>query len=65
MSVSNTLLGLVAGLALGLGAVFGGIGGFFVVLILGAIGLGVGRYLDGKLDLDGIAGRNRTNGPRR
>ena len=64
MIVSNTVLGLVVGLVLGLAAAFGGIYAFLVVLVLGVIGLGVGRYLDGQLDLDGLTGRNRGPGPR-
>ncbi len=62
--VSNTVVGLVVGLILGIAGAFGGIGAFLIVLVLGAIGFLVGRYLDGQLDLDGLTGRNRGPGPR-
>ncbi len=60
--MNATLLGLIAGLALGFAVAFGGFGAFVVVLLFGAIGLGVGRYLDGQLDLSALtgAGRDRT-----
>lgn len=53
---TNTVLGLITGLVLGLSAAFGGIGAFLIVLILGALGLGVGRWLDGRLDLSALTG---------
>ena len=62
--MSNTTLGLQVGLALGIAGAFGGVGAFLIVLVLGAIGFGVGRWLDGQLDLDGLTGRNRGSGPR-
>ncbi len=62
--MSNTVLGLLVGLLLGLAAAFGGLGAFLIVLVLGATGFGVGRYLDGQLDLDGLTGRNRGSGRR-
>lgn len=58
--MSNTTVGLIAGLLLGLAAAFGGVGAFLVALLLGAIGLGVGRWLDGELDLDALTGRGRS-----
>ncbi|MDQ7810833.1 hypothetical protein Q5425_44525 [Amycolatopsis sp. A133] len=57
--MNSTHLGLLTGLALGLAAAFGGFGAFFVVLVLGAIGLLAGRVLDGKLDLSRLTGRDR------
>ncbi|MEU0535771.1 hypothetical protein [Amycolatopsis tolypomycina] len=57
--MSNTHLGLLTGLALGLAAAFGGVGAFLVVLVLGALGLLAGRVLDGKLDLSQLTGRDR------
>ncbi len=62
--MNATLLGLVAGLALGAAAAFGGFGAFVVVLLFGAIGLGVGRYLDGQLDLSALSGPRRDRTPR-
>jgi TM2 domain-containing membrane protein YozV len=57
VTASATVLGLITGLALGFAAVFGGLTGFVIVLLLGAMGLGVGRYLDGQLDLSALSGR--------
>jgi hypothetical protein len=49
--VNRTVIGMFAGIALGFAGAFGGIAAFVIVLVLGAIGFGVGRYLDGQLDL--------------
>ncbi|SFH42617.1 hypothetical protein [Amycolatopsis regifaucium] len=57
--MNSTHLGLLTGLALGLAAAFGGFSAFIVVLVLGALGLLVGRVLDGKLDLSQLTGRDR------
>ncbi|WP_410667960.1 hypothetical protein [Amycolatopsis sp. cmx-4-68] len=57
--MNSTRIGLLTGLVLGLAAAFGGFGAFFVVLVLGALGLLVGRVLDGKLDLSQLTGRDR------
>ncbi|GAA3524567.1 MULTISPECIES: hypothetical protein [Amycolatopsis] len=57
--MNATQLGLLTGLALGLAAAFGGFGAFVVVLVLAALGLLVGRVLDGKLDLSQLTGRDR------
>jgi hypothetical protein len=57
--VKATQLGLLTGLVLGLAVAFGGFGAFAAVAVLGAIGFLVGRYLDGKLDLSQLTGRDR------
>jgi hypothetical protein len=62
--MNATLLGLVTGLALGLAVAFGGFAAFVVVLLFGAVGLGVGRYLDGRLDLSAFTGAGRDRTPR-
>ncbi len=54
--MTATHLGLIAGLALGLAAAFGGFGAFVIVALLGALGLLAGRYLDGQLDLSSLSG---------
>lgn len=59
-NLSNTVLGLLVGLVLGVTAAFGGFVAFLVVLVLGAIGFLVGRYLDGQLDLEAVTGRGRS-----
>ena len=57
--MNATQTGLLAGLALGLAGAFGGLGAFLIVLVLGAIGLVVGRALDGLLDINALLGRGR------
>ncbi|MET0133805.1 MAG: hypothetical protein ABW215_09450 [Kibdelosporangium sp.] len=60
--MNATLLGLLTGLALGFAGAFGGFGAFLIVLVLGALGLFVGRVLDGKLDLSQLTGAGRDRG---
>ncbi|MER5465983.1 hypothetical protein ABT010_36145 [Streptomyces sp. NPDC002668] len=57
--MTSTQMGLLTGLALGLAAAFGGFYAFLIVLVLGTVGLLAGRYLDGKLDLAQLTGRDR------
>lgn len=51
--------GLLAGLILGAAGYIGGFGAFLVALLIGAIGLIVGRVLDGELDINAVLGRGR------
>lgn len=59
--MNATVVGLFVGLASGFAGAFGGFTAFVIVLVLGAAGLAVGRWLDGRLDLSALigAGRNR------
>jgi hypothetical protein len=57
--MNATQTGLLAGLVLGLAGAFGGFDAFLIVLVLGALGLLVGRVLDGRLDLNALFGRGR------
>ncbi|WP_284744734.1 hypothetical protein [Amycolatopsis sp. RTGN1] len=57
--MNHTRTGLLTGLVLGLAAAFGGFGAFLLVLVLGGLGLLVGRFLDGKLDISALSGRDR------
>jgi uncharacterized membrane protein YeaQ/YmgE (transglycosylase-associated protein family) len=57
--MNATQIGLLAGLLLGVAAAVGGFVGFLVALVLGAIGLLVGRVLDGELDVSTVLGRGR------
>ncbi|MFJ6632471.1 hypothetical protein ACIQMR_13860 [Streptomyces sp. NPDC091376] len=59
--MTSTQMGLLTGLVLGLAAAFGGFDAFLIVLVLGTVGLLVGRYLDGKLDLAQLTGRDRDD----
>lgn len=54
-----TVIGLIAGLALGFAGAFGGWSAFVIVLVLGAIGLVAGRVIDGQLDLAAYLGSRR------
>ncbi|MHA6803671.1 hypothetical protein [Salinifilum ghardaiensis] len=53
--MNYTALGLLTGLALGFAGAFGGFGAFLIVALLGAVGLAVGRWLDGHHDLARLA----------
>lgn len=55
--MSTTKLALCVGLVLGVVAAFGGFGAFVLVLFFGALGLLVGRFLDGDLDVSALTGR--------
>ncbi|WP_026536485.1 hypothetical protein [Arthrobacter sp. H14] len=57
--MNATAMGLLAGLILGLVAVFGGFDAFLIVALLGAVGLVIGRVVDGKLDLRELFDRGR------
>lgn len=57
--MNATQTGLLAGLVLGVTAAFGGFPAFVITLVLGAVGLLVGRVLDGQLDLNALLGRGR------
>jgi hypothetical protein len=57
--VTATALGLGFGVALGFAAGFGGFVPFLVVLVLGAAGLLVGLWLDGKLDVSALSARRQ------
>jgi nitrate/nitrite transporter NarK len=56
------LVGLAFGVVLGFAGAFGGVGPFFLVLFLGALGFVVGRVIEGDLDLREIFS---TGGARR
>jgi hypothetical protein len=49
--MTRTTIGILIGLALGLALAFGSFGQMLIVALFGAIGLVVGRVLDGELDL--------------
>lgn len=60
--MNATTMGLMTGLALGFAGAFGGFGAFLIVLVLAALGLLVGRVLDGKLDVSQLTGVGRDRG---
>lgn len=51
------VIGLGFGVALGFAGTFGGIGAFFIVLVVGLAGYFVGRWLDGELDWSELPNR--------
>ncbi|MFF3318729.1 hypothetical protein ACFYV5_24960 [Streptomyces sp. NPDC003035] len=62
--MSMSVVGLVAGMALGFAGYFGGFGAFVLVAALGAIGFIVGRFVEGDLE-PGDFFRSRERGERR
>ncbi|MBG6192368.1 putative membrane protein [Arthrobacter sp. CAN_A212] len=58
--MSRSSIGLFVGLVLGIVVVFGGFLELLAVIVFGAVGLVVGRFLDGKLDVQELLG-NRSN----
>ncbi len=60
--MNATHTGLLAGLVLGAAGSIGGFGAFLTTLLVGILGLVIGRVLDGQLDLNqlgGVFGRGR------
>ena len=58
--MNRTALATLTGLILGLALVFGGFGDMLIVALLGAIGYGIARVLDGDLDLTAWLSRSRS-----
>lgn len=56
--MTTTQFSIFVALILGTVAVFGGLGQMIIVLLLGVVGLVVGRILEGKLDLRDITGQS-------
>jgi len=57
--MNRTALATVTGLILGLALVFGSFGDMLIVALLGAIGYGAAKILDGELDVQGWLSRSR------
>ncbi|AVH22634.1 hypothetical protein IU438_07250 [Nocardia cyriacigeorgica] len=62
--MNATTIGLAIGIALGFAAAFGGFGAFLTVLVFAALGLVVGRWLDGELDLAALVRSAQDKGRR-
>jgi hypothetical protein len=58
--MNRTALATVTGLILGLALVFGNFGDMLIVALLGAIGYGIAKVLDGEVDLQGWLSRSRS-----
>jgi hypothetical protein len=57
--MNRTALATVTGLILGLALVFGNFGDMLIVALLGLIGYGIAKLLDGELDVQGWLSRSR------
>ncbi|KJE24953.1 hypothetical protein FF36_00564 [Frankia torreyi] len=57
-------LGLITGLIAGLALAFGGFSEFLIVLVFGAVGLVVGKVVDGDLDITRYVGGDRRRSRR-
>ncbi|NEW40949.1 hypothetical protein GV794_26500 [Nocardia cyriacigeorgica] len=62
--MNATTICLAIGIAVGFAAAFGGFGAFLIVLVFAALGLVVGRWLDGELDLAGLVRSAQNKGRR-
>ena len=62
--MNRTALATVTGLILGLALVFGNFGDMLIVALLGAIGYGAAKVLDGELDVQGWLSRSRSRSRR-
>ena len=58
--MNRTALATITGLVLGLVLVFGNFGDMLIVALLGAIGYGIAKVLDGDLDMQGWLSRSRS-----
>ena len=58
--MNRTALATITGLILGLALVFGNFGDMLIVALLGAIGYGIAKILDGDLDVAGWLSRGRS-----
>ncbi len=57
--MKTSIIGLFAGLLLGVAAAAGGFLGFLVALVLGAVGYLIGGHQDGDVDLSQVLGGRR------
>ncbi|GAB3838860.1 hypothetical protein [Kribbella italica] len=56
--MNTSTIGLLVGLLIAIAAAAGGIGGFLLALVLGAVGFAAGRYLsEGSKGLDDLISR--------
>ena len=58
--MNRTALATITGLILGLALVFGNFGDMLIVALLGAIGYGIAKILDGEMDIAGWLSRARS-----
>jgi hypothetical protein len=58
--MNRTALATITGLILGLALVFGNFGDMLIVALLGAVGYGIAKILDGEMDVAGWLSRSRS-----
>jgi hypothetical protein len=58
--MNRTALATITGLILGLALVFGNFGDMLIVALLGAIGYGIAKILDGEMDVAEWLSRGRS-----
>lgn len=58
--MNRAALATITGLILGLALVFGSFGDMLIVALLGAIGYGIAKILDGEMDVAGWLSRGRN-----
>jgi hypothetical protein len=58
--MNRAALATITGLILGLALVFGNFGDMLIVALLGAIGYGIAKILDGEMDVAGWLSRGRN-----
>lgn len=59
-----SVVGLLAGIALGFAAAFGGFGAFLAVALLGLVGFLGGRAVEGRFDLSPLLSEERSRANR-
>ncbi len=52
--MSSTVIGLFTGLLIGLATAIDGFNGFLILVVFGAIGIVIGKVLDGDLDVSSM-----------
>lgn len=57
--MKSSVVGLMAGILLGIVAAIGGFWAFLLALVLGVIGYLLGAHRDGDVDLSALMGRGR------
>ncbi len=52
--MSTTVIGLFTGLLIGLAIAIDGFNGFLLLVVFGAVGIVIGKVLDGELDVSSL-----------
>lgn len=57
--MTTSTIGLLAGLLLAIAAATGGVAGFLLAVVLGAVGYLLGGHYDGEIDLGALSRKRR------